>query len=117
MRGWGGRSDPGVRWASTRAKASHSRCNWRARVVFSNDLRLLPEETTQIVVGEDEYNFYSSVAKYRDGFEVIKTPTAESVVVTREVRTEMPSTYQVTRIITNARSSEADRLYVMQRTQ
>lgn len=85
--------------------------------LFSNDLRLLPEETTQIVVGEDEYNFYSSVAKYRDGFEAVKTPTAESVVVTREVRTEMPSTYQVTRIITNARSSEADRLYVMQRTQ
>ncbi len=85
--------------------------------LFTADLKLLPEDTRQLVVSEAEYPFYSAVAQYREDIDAVKTPTADSIVVTRDARQQVNSEFKVTRIITSPRSQEADRLYVMQRTQ
>jgi len=82
--------------------------------LFSKDLALLPKDTEQIVVSKDELAFYSAVAQYRDNLAVMTTPTADTVTVTREARDQVEG-FEVVRIITSARSVDADRLYVMQR--
>lgn len=84
--------------------------------LFSKDLTLLPKNTSQLVVSEDERAFYEAVAEYRDDLEVTSTPTAQTITVTRDAR-ESVSGYSITRIITGPRSTEADRLYVMDRAQ
>lgn len=82
--------------------------------LFSNDLTLLPKDTQQLVVADGEKPFFSAVSQYRDGLEVVTTPTAETFTATREARASL-SGYTIVDIITSSRSSEADRLYVMQR--
>jgi len=82
--------------------------------LFSKDLALLPKDTHQLVATGQELDFFSAIAKYRDGLDSVKKPTADSIVVTRNAREQVKG-YTITRIITNERSSEADRLYVMER--
>lgn len=82
--------------------------------LFSKDLRLLPEDTTQLVVSAAEQPFFEAVAKFNQNLEVVENPSAESFVVTRQARQDF-SGYTVKQIITSERSSQADRLYVMQR--
>lgn len=83
--------------------------------LFSKDLALLPKETSQIVVSEDERNFYESVAKYRPSIKVVSVPTADTFVVTREARTTFDR-YVIDRILTNGQSNESDRLYVYKKS-
>lgn len=84
--------------------------------LFSKDLALLPKDTQQLVVSEGEKAFFLAVAEYRDELEVVTTPTADTIMVTRAARDQVTG-FEVTRIITSARSNDADRLYGMQRVE
>lgn len=81
---------------------------------FSSDLTLLPKNTEQLVVSESEQPFFTAVAHYRDGLDVVTKPTADTITVTRKARDDLAD-FEVTRIITNAHSHNADRFYLMQR--
>lgn len=81
--------------------------------LFSNDLALVPKDTKQLVVSDDEKPFYQAVAHYRDGLEVVTKPSANTFVATRDARRDLEGTYDVQQIITNGRSQNADRLYVI----
>ena len=82
--------------------------------LFSRDLSLIPEDTAQLVVSDEEKPFYSAVANYRDGFEVVTKPTADTFVVTRDARRDFPG-FVINDIITGPRYTQADRLYVFTR--
>lgn len=81
--------------------------------LFSNDLKLIPDDTKQIVVGDDERDFYKAVANINGEFEVVDKPTEPTFVVTRAANENYKS-YKVQRIITNSHSIESDRFYVYQ---
>lgn len=84
--------------------------------LFSNDLRLLPESTTQIVVGEDERNFYEAVARINGDFEVVEKPTDTTFVVTRAANESFDDErFEIKEIITSARSTDANRFYIYQK--
>jgi len=83
--------------------------------LFSKDLHLLPSDTAQLVVTKDEKPFYAAVASFRQGLDVVTQPTIDTPTVTRAARGDI-SGYSIKEIITNERSSEADRFYVMQRS-
>ena len=85
--------------------------------LFSTDLSLLPKDTTQIVVSEKEYPFYSAIGDFREDINPVKSPSADTIVVTRDARSQVGDGFEVTRIITSGSSQTADRLYVMQRVQ
>lgn len=84
--------------------------------LFSNDLKLLPKDTRQLVVAENEFDFYTAIAKHDGGLMPIKKPTDDSIVVTREARTGIKG-YAITRIVTDAHSNNADRFYIMKRVE
>ncbi len=83
---------------------------------FSSDLTLLPEDTKQLVVTEGEKPFFTAVAQYRDDLDVVTKPTADTITATRLARNDITD-FKVTRIITNAHSQNADRFYLMQRSE
>ena len=82
--------------------------------LFSKDLRLLPDNTRQLVTTEKDQAFYKAIASYKEDLEVVAQPTADSIVATRDARTAIKG-YEIKQIITNSRTSDSDRLYVMQR--
>ena len=84
--------------------------------LFSKDLSLLPKDTKELVVSEDEEAFYQAIAKYRDDLQVVSKPTASVFTVTHDARKDF-SGYEITRIITNSHTDESNRFYVLQRTQ
>jgi len=81
-------------------------------VNFSKDLSLIPTNTTHLVVSANQLPFYTAVAHHRAGLVVTLTPTTDQFVVTREARVSIPSTYQITKIITTTTTNDSDRLYV-----
>lgn len=84
--------------------------------LFSNDLALLPPDTNKLLVSPSEEPFWSAVARFRSGLTITTTvPTTGNFVATREARTNIPD-YYIYQIITNPRSSDADRLYVYQKS-
>lgn len=84
--------------------------------LYSNDLRLMPTETTQLVVGDDEKDFYQAVAKANETYQVVDRPTADTVTVSRAAQADFDSRgYEIQRIVTSARSTDANRFYVYQR--
>jgi 4-amino-4-deoxy-L-arabinose transferase-like glycosyltransferase len=88
-------------------------------VNFSQDLRLLPKDTTLLVVAESELPFYSAVAKHRAGLIVttLVTTEPESLIATRAARPAIPEDYMISRIITTTDSDESDRLYIYKKVQ
>lgn len=83
--------------------------------LFSKDLELLPNDTSELIVSTNERDFYQAVAKYHDNLQIVTTPTADTYVVTREARTVFPG-YKIDRVVTNGHSEEADRLYIYKKT-
>lgn len=81
------------------------------RVNFSQDIRLLPENTKQLVVSESEKAFYESVAKYEDDLSVSLQPTTDNFTVTRAAKTDFAG-YKIDRIITTTYSEDSDRFYI-----
>jgi 4-amino-4-deoxy-L-arabinose transferase-like glycosyltransferase len=84
--------------------------------LFSKDLILLPKDTKQLVVSEDEFSFYQAVASYSKNYEVVKSPTAKEFVVTHNAKSNIQN-YNVKRIITNSMYKQADRFYVLEQKQ
>jgi hypothetical protein len=84
--------------------------------LFSNDLKLLPKDTRQLITSDKEFDFYAAVATHRNDLSVQRTPSADSIVVTQEARGTITG-YAVTRIVTNGHTDDADRFYVMTRIQ
>jgi len=82
--------------------------------LFSQDLALLPKDTRELVVSDTEKPFYSAIASYRDDISVVSRPTADSFVVTQQARASFEG-YEVKQIITNSRTDNSNRLYIMQR--
>ena len=83
--------------------------------LFSKDLELLPKDTKQLIVSDDQRGFFKAVAQYRKDISIVTTPTADSFVVTRDARQEFEG-FQISKIITNGHTSESDRLYVYKKT-
>jgi 4-amino-4-deoxy-L-arabinose transferase-like glycosyltransferase len=81
--------------------------------LYSRDIRLLPTAAEQVVVSEDEEAFYNAVAQYRD-ITVVERPTADTFIASQQAKGEFTG-YQVTEIITDTRSDNADRFYVYER--
>ena len=66
-------------------------------------------------MAEDEKAFWSAVARYKEGIEVVTEPTAPRFVITRAaLREDMPG-YTIVRIITNPMSEASNRLYIYQK--
>lgn len=90
---------------------------------FTSDLRLLEAElyslssqTVSIVTANSEQEFYQAVASYKHGVDVLTTddplPSDQPFVMTRNAFYERNTDdIKPTKVITNGRSSEADRLY------
>lgn len=85
---------------------------------FSQDLQLLPDETSELVVDETELDFYQVVANHRDDLDVsTEIPGSDDFTMTRLARqSKQPSRYSIDRIVTSGRSLEADRFYVYKKT-
>ncbi|RWZ78699.1 MAG: hypothetical protein EOT05_03045 [Candidatus Microsaccharimonas sossegonensis] len=83
---------------------------------FSNDLQLIPKNTRNLVVSNDELAFYQAVARHQSGVSVTTTAQSDQFVATRAAREDVPSAYAITRIITTTYSNNSDRLYVYKKT-
>jgi len=83
--------------------------------LFSRDIRMLPKEPTQLIVTPQEKPFFSAVARYHTSLDVSVKPTEPTILVTRQARTHIKG-YTITKIITNERSNDADRFYLMRRS-
>jgi hypothetical protein len=81
-------------------------------VNFSNDLKLIPKNTKELVVSNDELAFYQAVSHHWTGLDVTTTPRSAQFVATRSVHATIPSNYQITRIITTTYTNDSDRLYI-----
>lgn len=85
-------------------------------VNFSRDLKLIPKDTTNLVVANDELPFYQAVARYRSNLNVSTTPAvdATSFVATRAAD-RTTNGYAIRQIITTTYATDGDRLYVYER--
>ncbi|MDB5162435.1 MAG: conserved rane protein of unknown function [Candidatus Saccharibacteria bacterium] len=83
--------------------------------LFSKDLALLPQDTKQLIVSEDEHDFYSAVTKYRKDLSVVSEPSENTFAVTRDARKSFEG-YGIDKIITNGLSKDSDRLYIYKKT-
>ncbi|HEY8886113.1 MAG TPA: glycosyltransferase family 39 protein [Candidatus Microsaccharimonas sp.] len=81
-------------------------------VNFSNDLRLLPKNTKNLLVTGDELAFYQAVAHHRSELRVVTIPDTDVFVATRSAHASVLSSYQITRIITTTYTNDSDRLYI-----
>ncbi len=82
-------------------------------VNFSRDLKLLPKDTTSLVVSADELPFYQAVSHHRDGLTVSTQPdlSVPSFTTTRAAKNNY-SLYAIDKIITTTYSKDSDRLYI-----
>lgn len=85
--------------------------------LFSRDITFIPKNTTHFLVGSNEAAFYKAYAKYHPALIIETVPSQSTFLATRQAKDEIKDTVTITRIITNGQSSQADRLYVMQRLQ
>jgi len=83
--------------------------------LFSKDLTLLPSDTRELIVSDDEKPFFTAVAKYRQDISIVPAPTADTFVVTRDARKNFDG-FKIDRIITNGHTNDSDRLYVYKKT-
>lgn len=81
--------------------------------LFSNDLALIPKDTKELVVSDDEKPFYTAVAAYNKTFTVTSKPTTKTFTATKAAAKNF-SDYTINRIIITPHSQDADRLYVYQ---
>jgi 4-amino-4-deoxy-L-arabinose transferase-like glycosyltransferase len=83
--------------------------------LFSKDLALIPKDTKELVVSADQFDFYKSVAEYKDNLSVSTSPKSDSFTATRDARKAFEG-YSISKIITNGHTDESDRLYVYKKT-
>ncbi len=78
---------------------------------FSYDLQLIPKNTKNIVVSNDELGFYSVVAKYNKKISVSTKPTSDTFVSTRSAKGVFDG-YEINKIVTSTLSNNSDRFYI-----
>lgn len=83
---------------------------------FSTDLKLMPSETKNLVVSNDQLAFYSVASKHlhRD-INVGVTPHGQEFTATRDAKGVYPN-YSIDKIITSSYANESDRFYVYKTT-
>jgi 4-amino-4-deoxy-L-arabinose transferase-like glycosyltransferase len=78
---------------------------------FSRDIKLIPNGTKNLVVGNDEFAFYNVLAKHNKTLIVATNPNSNSFLATR--KTNIPlAEYRIDKIITNSLSDQGDRFYL-----
>jgi len=83
---------------------------------FSQDLRLLPDDTKNLVVTADQLPFYSVVASYNDDLSVATTPPPNGIfTATREAKNTF-SNVTIEEIITSSTTENSDRFYIYKRS-
>jgi hypothetical protein len=78
---------------------------------FSKDLQLIPTDTKNIVVSNNEYPFYKVVAEYKKSLIVTTKPVSDSFLVTHSAMRQFDG-YMVDKIITSSAKNNSDRFYV-----
>jgi hypothetical protein len=86
---------------------------------FSNDLRLLPKDTKEIVVSPAELPFYTVVGDHTKGLLIVSSTSVGSRFASTQAAMQitglqyyLSQRYLLTRIITSSASSNSDRFYV-----
>ena len=78
---------------------------------FSRDVRLMPDDPSQLVVSPDELPFYSVVGTYNGGPRVALTPTEDRFIATNDGNTDFAG-YSIEQIVTSSTYQDADRFYI-----
>jgi hypothetical protein len=78
---------------------------------FSNDIKLIPKNTTNLVVGNGELAFYDVFAKYNKNVAVSTIPTTDRFLATRAAKQSITG-YAIEQIITRSTSNDGDRFYL-----
>lgn len=79
---------------------------------FSDDVNLLKNRDTQIVVSEKEKPFYLAMKVYHKNLDVQTQPYADSVTATHDVDKNMFKDYSIEKIITSSAQQDSDRFYI-----
>jgi len=82
---------------------------------FSHDLNLIPAETKDLVVADNELDFYKIVALRNRTFNVSVEPTSDTFLSTRGAKKQFDG-YSINRIITASNSDQGDRFYLYTKT-
>lgn len=78
---------------------------------FSRDIRLIPKDTKNILVTQDELPFYSVIAKYNHKLTILTAPQNNSFLATRAIKQVFPD-YSINRIITSTNFNDGSRFYL-----
>ncbi len=78
---------------------------------FSQDLSLLPDDTKQLIVSEDQLPFYEVVAEHKNDLTVSTTHSGDRFTASHAAKNTF-SGYSIDKIITSSDAQDADRFYV-----
>jgi len=78
---------------------------------FSQDLKLIPTDTRNIVVADSELEFYKVIALYNKKLTVSTSPESDTFLSTREAKKVFKG-YKIDRIITVSNYDQSDRFYL-----
>lgn len=78
---------------------------------FSNDLKLIPSDTKNLVVSDNELEFYKVVATHNKQLIVSTAPTSDIFLVSREANRSFKN-YVIKQIIVSSNSNQSDRFYL-----
>lgn len=78
---------------------------------FTNDIKLIPDNTQKILVSNSEIDFYNVMAEHGNSFEIITEPSGDEFLATHEANTDFDN-YQINRIITSSVKYDSDRFYL-----
>lgn len=78
---------------------------------FSKDLNIISDKIDNLVVSEQEYSFYSVVAKYNKDVQVSIAPNGNEFWATRLAKQPF-SGYELNQIITSSNKNNSDRFYL-----
>jgi len=78
---------------------------------FSKDIKLIPKDTKNIVVANDEFAFYKVIAKHNKKLNLSTLPTGDTFLATHEAKKAFVG-YEIDKIITTPNSNQGDRFYL-----
>lgn len=78
---------------------------------FSQDLKLIPKDTKNIVVSDDELAFYEVLAKHSKQITVSTMPISDTFLASHKAKPEYIG-YKIDKIITTANRNDSDRFYL-----
>ncbi|MEI6850744.1 MAG: glycosyltransferase family 39 protein [Candidatus Saccharibacteria bacterium] len=82
---------------------------------FSNDIELIPSNTKNIVVVNNELTFYRVISKFNSKITVSVSPNGNEFLATHESKNTF-SGYKIDRIITNSLDKNSDRFYLYKKS-